>query len=69
MAGFNADKAVSVFELPEHYKPLTAIAIGYMGDAGQLPPDLEKREHLERTRKDFDSFVFSNKFGIASGIF
>jgi hypothetical protein len=48
---------------------LSAIAIGYMGDSEMLPPDLEKREHLERTRKDFDSFVFSDKFGTASGLF
>jgi nitroreductase len=69
MAGFDAEKAVSVFDLPAHYKPLTAIAIGYAGDPEQLPENLKERELAERTRKEFDSFVFSDTFGKSSGLF
>jgi nitroreductase len=69
MAGFDPGMVVSLFELPEHYIPLTAIAVGYQGDADLLPADRKKREMEERTRKEFDSFVFTEKFGQASGLF
>src|SRR5262249_15831408 len=31
MAGFNADQARAVFEIPERFQPVAAIAIGYPG--------------------------------------
>jgi len=69
MAGFDAEKAATVFSLPEHYKALTAIAVGYAGDPDLLPEELKVRELAERSRKDFNSFVFSESFGQSSGLF
>ncbi len=63
MAGFDAQQVRAIFEIPEGYDPLTVIAIGYFGSLEQLPDDLQQRETLDRSRKHWNEFVFSNKFG------
>lgn len=63
MAGFNSQQVRDIFEIPTEYNPLTVIAIGYFGGLEQLPEDLQQRETLERSRKSWSEFVFSNKFG------
>jgi len=59
----------TLFEIPEDYHPLTAIAIGYPGDPGILPDRQKERELAERKRRDPDEFVYSEKFGKSSGLF
>ncbi len=68
MAGFSPEKAIEVFEIPEGLVPLTAIAIGYLGDPSVLTGHHYKWELAERTRKPFEDFVFSGKFGHKSDI-
>jgi nitroreductase len=63
MAGFNTEKIITAFNIPPDHQPMTAIAIGYPGSLDCLPDYLQKRELLERTRKDFTEFVFSGTFG------
>lgn len=65
MAGILAEKAAADFELPEHWRVLTAIAVGYMGDKASLPHDLAAIENGPKKRKEFATFVFSSKFGNA----
>lgn len=65
MAGFDRDKAREVLEIPEDHDPVTAIALGFPGDAEQLPADLQKREYAPRERDGFDQFVWAGKFGEA----
>jgi nitroreductase len=63
MAGFDPDKARTEFSVPEGFVPLTAIAIGYAGDALMLPEALAKRETAERTRRLQKEFVFGGTWG------
>ncbi len=58
MGGFDHEKALQVFEIPEGYEPLTVIAIGYPGKVEDLPEALRERELLGRTRKPLSEFVF-----------
>jgi nitroreductase len=69
MAGFDPDMAIHEFEIPPDHQPLTAIALGYIGDPSSLPDELKKRELAERKRKDFDELVFSGTFGQKSNLF
>lgn len=63
MGGFSAEKATAAFSVPDHWKVLTAIALGYMGDKATLPSDLAAIENGPKDRKEFATFVFSGKFG------
>jgi hypothetical protein len=48
MAGFDVQKAIDMFKLPEHVQPMAVIAIGYPGDPSNLPDDLRESELKER---------------------
>lgn len=63
MAGFSADKARELLNVPEGYKPITAAAIGYIGDPSQLNEKNEKSEKAERKRKDLDEISFEGEWG------
>jgi nitroreductase len=63
MAGFDADKARKVFQIPEDWEPVAAIAIGYPGDPASLPQILKERELAERTRKQLNEFVMNGEWG------
>ena len=63
MAGFDAQKARELFEIPAGYVPTTVVALGYLGSAEDLPEELRQREAAPRTRKPLDEFVFSGQWG------
>jgi nitroreductase len=59
MGGFDKEKATNYLNLDsEKYEPVTCIAVGYPGDANQLPADLKKNELQPRIRKEQKDFVF-----------
>lgn len=66
MGGFDADKAIATFDIPETARPIAAIAIGYVGEATNLPADLQERETAPRKRLPLSSFVFTGKWGDSS---
>jgi len=66
MAGFDAEKAKEVFELPKDVEPIAAIALGYPGDPSSLPDFLKERELGVRARKPLSEIIFSGKFGTPS---
>jgi nitroreductase len=68
MAGFDAAKAKQVFEIPEDWEAIAAIALGYPGDPKSLPQTLQDREHAPRTRKPLTEFVMSGRWGHTSPI-
>jgi nitroreductase len=63
MGGFFVDKAREVFQIPEDWEPVAAIAIGYPGEPHSLPEKLREREGAQRSRKPISEFVMSGKWG------
>jgi nitroreductase len=63
MAGFSPDAARHAFGIPETAEAVTAVAVGYLGDANLLPEDLRQRETAPTTRKPITDFAFEGKWG------
>jgi nitroreductase len=63
MAGFDGAKARTLFGIPDDYEPVAAIALGYPGDPGLLPPPLRERQLAPRQRKPLEQFVFGGTWG------
>jgi nitroreductase len=63
MAGFHPENAVKIYSIPEAFQPVSMIALGYQGDAGNLSEALRSRENFPRIRKPLDEIVFEEKFG------
>jgi nitroreductase len=63
MAGFDAEKTITEFSIPKEFAPLTVIAMGYAGNASQLPENFAQRETAERQRKPQKDFVFGGIWG------
>jgi len=59
MAGFDHDKAQTLFQIPDDYETIAVTAVGYFGDPDSLPEELRKREETPRERKDLKEIVFS----------
>ncbi len=62
MSGFDAVKAAEAFDIGSAYNIISVTAIGYYGNPGDLPPDMQKPENEKRSRKGFNTRVFSAKF-------
>lgn len=69
MGGYDKSKAKELFELPESVEPLVVMSIGFSGEAKELHPNLQPMEKAERVRNNFDTFVFTNKFGEPASLF
>jgi nitroreductase len=63
MAGFDARKAIELFEIPSGWDPIAAFTIGYPGNPETLPETLRQRELAPRERKPLDSFVMGGHWG------
>ena len=63
MGGFNADKARETFAIPDQYTPMAMLAVGYEGDANNLPDELKTRELAERKRKPLGELFFDSAWG------
>lgn len=59
MGGFYPDKAREVYNIPGGFKPMTALALGYLGTLEQLNEQLQAREQTARSRKPLSELVFS----------
>lgn len=68
MAGYSKEKAIKLFQIPNHFEPLTVIALGYMGDPLILPSRMQVSEKAERVRKPLADLISQNIFGTASSI-
>lgn len=68
MIGILPDRVRSTYEVPEGVQPLTALAIGYLGDSQALPENLRGRDFAERTRKPLSQFVFAGKWGTPAAL-
>lgn len=63
MGGFDVAKTIETYAIPEGYEPITAVAIGYQGNANDFDEELKQRDNSPRSRKSFDEFIFSNTWG------
>lgn len=63
MAGFNKVTARETFDIPEDFEPMTAIAVGYIGDPFTAPDALRQRDESPRARNPLDAMVFSGQWG------
>lgn len=57
MAGFDADRARQVLEVPDDFDLLAVFAIGYRGDTNQLPEEIRDREVPSGRRPARDSIM------------
>ena len=62
MAGFSREKAAELFNIPENYEPLTACALGYIGDPEILDEKNRKSENAARSRKPLEEIIFSGEW-------
>lgn len=63
MGGFIPEKTIADLAIPEGFKPMAFMAIGYQGNADQLPDGLKERELAPRSRKPVEEIVFKGTFG------
>lgn len=57
---------MSVYNIPQGYEPVAAIALGYIGDPQTLSEKLLQRPNAPRTRKPLEDFVFSGSWNETS---
>jgi nitroreductase len=63
MGGFVADKARELFAIPERYRPLAMMAVGYQLPEDQLSEAQRERELAPRTRNALDTNFFAGEWG------
>ncbi|MBD2169258.1 nitroreductase family protein [Calothrix membranacea FACHB-236] len=68
MAGFDVAKAKEVYNIPDGYEPVAAIALGYLGDPQTLSESLQQRELALRSRKPLETYVFSGSWNQVSPV-
>ena len=68
MAGFDGEKARSLFSIPEGWEPVAMMAIGYLGDPQTLPESLREQELAPRIRKPLTEFVFTGNWNQTSDL-
>ena len=66
MIGIVPERVREVYGLPEDAEPLTALAIGYLGEAAALPEGMRERDLGARSRKPVESFVFAGRWDNAA---
>lgn len=59
MGGIRPDRVREIYGVPEGFKPLTALAIGYAADPATLPAELRERDTAPRSRRPQAEFVFA----------
>lgn len=62
MGGFYPEKAKELLNISDEYESVVMMAIGYLGDEDQLPPELKARENAPRERHTRESFVMNKGF-------
>ena len=68
MIGILPDRVREVYRVPEGFRPLTGLAIGYVADPDTLPEKLRPRDLAPRTRRPLAEFVFGGAWGTASDL-
>jgi nitroreductase len=69
MGSYSASQAHELFNIPEAFEPMAAMALGYAGDPSVLPEDLRARESGPRQRRPLAETVFGERWGQVSELF
>jgi nitroreductase len=64
MGGIHHERVRETYDIPADYQPIVALAIGYLGRATDLPPDLQQREEAPRARLPLSEIAFSGAWGL-----
>jgi len=59
MIGIDPDKAVQTFAIPGSIEPLTALAIGYVGNADAVADEFAQRDNRKRERKALQDLILA----------
>lgn len=59
MGGFDMDKTLRTFHIPDDLEPVCFIALGYLDDPDTLEEPFRSRELTPRSRKPVEDFAFS----------
>ena len=68
MIGILPDRARELYGIPDGVRPLTGLAIGYLGDPSTLPEKYKERDLAPRQRKGMAEFVFGGRWGAPSDL-
>jgi hypothetical protein len=68
MAGILPDRVREVYQIPDGFRPLTGLAIGYVGNPNTLPENYKERDLEPRQRKSLAEFIFGGRWGTTSDI-
>jgi nitroreductase len=68
MIGILPDRARELYHIPDDVRPLTGLAIGYVGDPASLPENYRPRDLAPRTRNPLSGFIFGDGWGTPSGL-
>jgi nitroreductase len=68
MIGIVPERVRELYGVPTEAEPLTALAIGYLGDGSDTAEAMRERDRAPRTRHRVDAFVFAGAWGNAAGI-
>jgi nitroreductase len=63
MAGFDAEKARQLLEIPEGYEPAAMMAVGYLGDPESVQEPPRQPARPPRARKPLDALAFEGSWG------
>jgi nitroreductase len=68
MIGILPDRARELYQIPDGFRPLTGLAIGYVGNLDHLPQKYQERDLAPRHRKPLAEFVFAGRWGTTSDL-
>jgi len=68
MGGFDREKAMKVMHIPEPFRPVAMLALGYPGRPDDVPEELVQRERKERTRNPLETMLFRGRWGSETGL-
>ncbi len=63
LAGFDHQRAATLFGLPERHEAVTLLALGYRGLPDALPDHLRAKEIAPQQRKEVRDFLFDGEWG------
>mgnify|MGYP003624280227 CR=1 FL=1 len=63
MGGFDADKTIAEFAIPEQFTPMAMMAVGYQLPESKIPEEIKEREYNARARNTLDENFFEGHWG------